>query len=178
MIDSIIQHNIEHTKHCSENIERLAPLIAESASLICNALLHGKKILCYSPYNSMISDQFIYFMQQQFEHERPAFPCLNLSHLPLLHVFENINALSNEHDILILFDHPGIAFDLTFWLEKTSQQKIQSIICTHQTSHPMSEGIVLNILSDKDYQIPPIQLLLINTLCSIIDGHIFGYTGS
>ncbi len=170
----------------------IAPSIASASELIVNALLMGNKVLCCGTAGSGgLAHYFSTTLINRFERERPGLPAvaLNADALSLTAIANDfsyrevfsrqIRVLAQEGDVLVAISASG-----------NSRQSAEAIVAAHEKGLRVvaltgrDGGDMAGLLGDADVEvrvpaqsvarIQEVHLLVLHSLCDLIDIQIFG----
>jgi DnaA initiator-associating protein len=176
-------------------LECLVEPIAQAAELMVKALMAGNKILsCGNGGSAADAQHFSAEMLNRFMMERPSLPALALttdaSTLTSIandyhydQIFsKQIQGLGHSGDILLAISTSGNSNNILSAIEVAQQKQITTIALTGKAG-----GKIPSVLSNNDIEIRvPAQntariqethILVIHSLCAIIDEQLFGDTG-
>ncbi len=175
-------------------LEQLPPKLACASELMAQALLSDHKILiCGNAITQPLCGLFSAFMMNRHDHERPSLPAINLcsdNHLISAiakdthynDVFsKQIRALGNKGDLLLALSVDGNCASIIQAVQAAHEQEMHVIaVCGG------SEGNISSLLSGADIELKTGsknaarvlegQLVILNTLTSLIDQQIFGFS--
>lgn len=172
--------------------EQLAPLIAHSAELIVESLLHDGKILtCGNGASAALAQTFTSTLINRFEHERPSLPALNIgadniTQSAIAHDYtyneiyaKQIRALGNPGDVLVILSAAGNASNLLQAISAAHDRDIPVIALTGRNSDD-----IVALLDNRDVELRTpamsfartheVHLLTLFCLCDLIEQQLFG----
>lgn len=188
-ITDLIDSNIEVALKCRED---LPPYIAHAGELLVHCLLSDKKILsCGNGGSAFAAQHFVSRMLNRFERERPALPAIALSSDST-----TITAIANDYSFNEIFSKPIRALGqegdilLAISTSGTSANTVQAVQAAHDRNMRVvaltarDGGDVTRLLHQDDIEVrvpttssaraQELHLLIIHTLCDLIDRQIFG----
>ncbi len=188
---------IQHTFNDSANntleaAERLAPVIADAASLLVQQLLGGHKILsCGNGGSAADAQHFSSELLNRFEMERPGLPAIALTtdsstitsianDFCYEEVFaKQIHALGQEGDVLLAISTSGRSPSIIKAIDAAHERGVKVIALSGRNGgevpkHLYDKDVEIRVLSDSTARIQEIHLLVIHCLCEQIDLQIFG----
>lgn len=188
VIDSF-HNNIDITM---QSLDELAEPIFQAGELLVQCLLNeGKIICCGEGQSGALAQIFVSNLLNRFDYERPGLPAINLTSdaTTLIAIAtdgslsdiyaKQIRTLGQPGDILVvvangtssaILQSIQAAHDremLVIGLSRQSHSDINSLM-TH-------EDIDLQVPSDRRARVAEIQLLILNTICELIDIQLFGH---
>ena len=189
-------------KHFAESIAvkqasvALAPAIDRAASMIVAALRRGGKILsCGNGGSAADAQHFSSELLGRFESERASLPAIALStDTSTLTAVGNdygyelvfarqVGALGNKGDVLLAITTSGNSGNILAAV-KTAQQKGLGIVAlTGRDGGKLAQAlgpddVELRVPSNRTIRIQETHLLIIHTVCDLIDQTLFGAPGS
>lgn len=170
----------------------LPPIIAHASEMIVHSLLQeGKVISCGNGGSAANATLFTSKMLNRYERERPTFPaiCLSSDATTLTAIAEDagnaeayskpIRALGSANDILLAITTSGKSANVIQAVQAAHERDMIIVALTANDG-----GDVARILNQQDIEIrvnstnTPIthelHLMIIHTLCDLIDGQLFG----
>lgn len=188
-ITDLLDSNIEVALKCREE---LPAYIAHAGELLVHCLLSDKKILsCGNGGSAFSAQHFVSRMLNRFERERPALPAIALSSDST-----TITAIANDYSFNEIFSKPIRALGqegdilLAISTSGTSANTVQAVQAAHDRNMRVvaltarDGGDVTRLLHQDDIEVrvptqsaaraQELHLLIIHTLCDLIDRQIFG----
>ncbi|HKL77769.1 MAG TPA: SIS domain-containing protein [Gammaproteobacteria bacterium] len=173
--------------------EQLAPEIAEAARRISEALLSGNKILaCGNGGSAGDAQHFVGELVNRFEIERPPLPAIALGTNPVAvtatandYSFEEvyakeIQALGNAGDLLLMISTSGQSANIIRAAEAAQERGLQVLVLTGADGGELAdmarpgEDLVLKVDSRTTARIQEVHILMLHTLCTLVDQELFG----
>jgi D-sedoheptulose 7-phosphate isomerase len=181
-----------HMEQIAHAASTTAPAIEKAADALVNTLLTDGKILaCANGNANILAQYFCTALLNRFDHDRPALPAINLgadattySAICRDNRFNDtfsrlVRAIGKPSDLLLVIVDDGHKANLIQAIQVAHDREMTVVVLsakekTDITSllHPEDHEIALDNLSPASAS--PILLLIINTLCSLIDEKIFG----
>lgn len=188
-ITELFDSNIEVALKCRED---LPAYIAHAGEQLVHCLLSDHKILsCGNGGSAFAAQHFVSRMLNRFERERPALPAIALSSDST-----TITAIANDYSFNEIFSKPiralGQDGDLLLAISTsgTSANTVQAVQAAHDRNMRVialtarDGGDVTRLLSHDDIEIriptqssaraQELHLLVVHSLCDLIDRQIFG----
>jgi len=187
MLD-IINSEIKAHNESFNRIESLIPSIAEAAQLAINKIAHGGKIILFGNGGSAADAQHIAAeLVGRYKHQRIGLPALALttdsSALTSIgndfgyeFIFERqIEALSNEHDLVIGISTSGNSLNVINGLVAAKKSNISTIGFSGCGGGKMNDICDINIISPSNDtpRIQEMHIFIGHTICNIIDLHFY-----
>ncbi len=170
----------------------LAPVVADASELIARALLAGGKVLCCGTAGSGgLAQYFASTLLNRFERERPGLPALALNadtqtltsianDLTYREVFaQQLRVLSQENDVLLAISATGNSRSVAEAIKLARSRGLRTVALTGRDG-----GDVADLLAEQDIEIrvpaqsvariQEVHLLVLHSLCDLIDIQIFG----
>jgi D-sedoheptulose 7-phosphate isomerase len=173
--------------------EQLAPEIAEAARRISEALLSGNKILaCGNGGSAGDAQHFVGELVNRFEIERPPLPAIALGTNPVAvtatandYSFEEvyakeIQALGNAGDLLLMISTSGQSANIIRAAEAAQERGLHVLVLTGADGGELAdmarpgEDLVLKVDSRTTARIQEVHILMLHTLCTLVDQELFG----
>jgi D-sedoheptulose 7-phosphate isomerase len=170
----------------------LAPAIAEASELMTNALLRGNKIMCCGAASSgSLAQYFAAMLLNRYERERPGLPAVALngdahalgviaSNSNYREVFsKQLRVLALEGDILVAICVTGNSKNTTEAIKAAHERGMSVVILSGQDGGDMAaalyEGdIEVRVPAQSVARIQEVHMLVLHSLCDLIDIQIFG----
>jgi len=187
----IFQHSIEAKMHAGEI---LIPDIVEASQYIVQCLLEeGKLLVCGNGTSAALAQSLTNNLINRFERERPSLPAITLgcdltNITSIAHessfneVFaKEIRALGNSGDMLIIITSNGNTSNLLQAIQAAHERNMNVITLSGQDGGDLSSLLSVNdmellVPTDSRARIHEIHLLIIFTICDLIDEQLFGPT--
>lgn len=170
----------------------LVPEIVSASELITEALLAGGKILCCGTAGSGgLAQYFASTLLNRFERERPGLPAIALNadtlaltaianDLTYREVFaQQLRVLGQEGDVLLAISASGNSRNVAEAIKAARERRIRTVALTGRDG-----GDIADLLSGQDVEIrvpaqsvariQEVHLLVLHSLCDLIDIQIFG----
>ena len=172
----------------------LAPLIASAAELITACLLNGNKILsCGNGGSAADAQHFASEMINRFEMERPGLPAIALTtdssvltsianDYQYADVFSRqIRALGHPDDTLLAFSTSGESHNIIHAIDAAHDKRMHVIALTGRQGGQVADilletDIELRVPADSTARIQEVHLMIIHSLCDLIDQKLLGAT--
>ncbi|MCB1664194.1 MAG: SIS domain-containing protein [Pseudomonadales bacterium] len=170
----------------------LAPAIAMASGVIVDALLQGNKVLCCGTAGSGgLAQYFAATLLNRFERERPGLPAiaLNADALALTSVANDfsyreafsrqLRVLAQDGDVLLAISPSGNSRHAAEAINAAHERGMRVVILTGRDGGDMagmlSEGDVeVRVPAQSAARIQEVHLLVLHSLCDLIDIQIFG----
>ncbi len=170
----------------------LVPVIASASEQITSVLLAGGKILCCGTAGSGgLAQYFASTLLNRFERERPGLPAVALNadtqaltaianDLTYREVFaQQVRVLGQEGDLLLAISASGNSRNVSEAIKAAHERGITTVALTGRDG-----GDIAELLSGQDMEIrvpaqsiariQEVHLLVLHSLCDLIDIQIFG----
>ena len=188
-ITDLIDTNIEVALKCREE---LPAYIAHAGEMLVHCLLSDRKILsCGNGGSAFAAQHFVSRMLNRFERERPALPAIALSSdsttitaiandYSFNEIFSKpIRALGQEGDILLAISTSGTSANTVQAVQAAHDRNMRVIALTAKdggdvTRLLLQDDIEVRIPTNTSSRAQEMHLLVIHTLCDLIDRQIFG----
>lgn len=176
-----------------QTLDELAETIFHASELLANCLLSDGKILCCGEGQSgALSQIFSSNLVNRFDYERPSLPAISLaSDATLLSALaadssfndvfaKQIRALGLPGDTLIIIANGGASGTILQSIQAAHDRDMAVIALSRASNTDISslmtpEDIDLLIPSTNRARVVEAQLLVLNTLCDLIDIQLFGH---
>ncbi|WP_271273516.1 SIS domain-containing protein [Aliamphritea hakodatensis] len=176
----------------AQTIEEYTPLIAHAGELLLNCLISENKILCCGNGGSAaLTQHFSALLINQFRHERPGLPAINLSSdgSAITGISDNghyndifskqIRALGQPGDLLIIASSDGRSQNLVQAIQAAHDREMLVIALTGGTNDNIQslllpDEVEFCIPADDYSLIYGAHLLVLHALCDLIDYQLFG----
>lgn len=172
--------------------DELAPVIANSAAAIANALLNDKKILvCGNGGSAADAQHFSAEMLNRFEMERPGLPAIALTtdtstltsianDYQYAEIYsKQIRALGQEGDVLLAISTSGESHNIVHAIDAAHDRNMTVIALTGREG-----GQIADLINNDDFEIrvptwstariQEVHIMVIHSLCDLIDLQLLG----
>lgn len=176
----------------TEAVELLAPLIVSAAEAMTNCLLGEHKILsCGNGGSAADAQHFSAEMLNRFEMERPGLPAIALTtdastitsianDYQFAEIFsKQIRALGQKGDILLAFSTSGESHNIIHAIDAAHSRDMNIIALTGREGGQIADimeqsDIELRVPSWSTARIQEVHIMIIHSLCDLIDRHLLG----
>ncbi|MBN6711651.1 SIS domain-containing protein [Haemophilus haemoglobinophilus] len=194
MLDKIKDIYTESIQTQISSSSLLTAKIAEATQHIVNCLLKGNKIIVCGHGRSYANAQFLVAnLLNRYELERPSFPSVLLSldsavgSAIISESSSNIlyqrqfNAIAQQGDLLVIFSLSGNEETMLNLLQCALNKDVQIIALTgenngHIQGFLTENDLEISVPASKESRILENHLLIINTLCELIDYSLFSHS--
>ena len=194
MLDKIKDIYTESIQTQISSSSLLTAKIAEATQHIVNCLLKGNKIIVCGHGRSYANAQFLVAnLLNRYELERPSFPSVLLSldsavgSAIISESSSNIlyqrqfNAIAQQGDSLVIFSLSGNEETMLNLLQCALNKDVQIIALTgenngHIQGFLTENDLEISVPASKESRILENHLLIINTLCELIDYSLFSHS--
>lgn len=179
----------------TDAIDKLAPVIADAAAAIANALLNEKKIMaCGNGGSAADAQHFSAEMLNRFEMERPGLPAIALTtdastitsianDYQFAEIYsKQIRALGQEGDILLAISTSGESHNIIHAIDAAHERNMIIIALTGREG-----GQIADLMNNDDFEIrvptwstariQEVHIMVIHSLCDLIDLQLLGQDG-
>lgn len=181
-----------HIAHVQKSRDMLLPGIAQAGEAIVHSLLSDGKVLsCGNGGSDAGAQLFAALMVNRFERERPSLPAIALStsttaltaiagDYSFNDVYsKQIRALGKPGDTLLAISASGTSANLVQALQAAHDREMRVIALTGRDGGDVArllhqQDIELRVPGTHIARIQEVHLLLIHTLCDLVDGQLFG----
>ncbi len=188
-IQQLFKDSIQ-TKTVAAN--QLPEIISHAAQNMIEALLNGKKIVaCGNGGSAADAQHFAAEMINRYERERPELPAIALTTDSSIltsiandyhynQVFaKQIRALGQPDDILLAISTSGNSPSVTLAIEAAHSRNMKTIALTGKSGGDIPKylkenDIEIRVPSETTARIQEIHLLILHSLCDVIDQQLFG----
>ena len=176
----------------TEAVDKLAPVIAEAAAAIANALLHDHKIMaCGNGGSAADAQHFSAEMLNRFEMERPGLPAIALTtdsstltsianDYQYAEIYsKQIRALGQEGDVLLAISTSGESHNIVHAIDAAHDRSMIVIALTGREG-----GQIGDLMNDHDFEIrvptwstariQEVHIMILHSLCDLIDLQLLG----
>lgn len=182
----------ESIKLKTESVEMLAPLIVKAAANMVNCMLQEHKILsCGNGGSAADAQHFSSEMLNRFEMERPGLPAIALTtdsstltsianDYQYADIFsKQIRALGQPGDILLAFSTSGESHNIIHAIDAAHDRGMMVVALTGreggQVAYLMQEeDVEIRVPSWSTARIQEVHLMIIHSLCDLIDRQLLG----
>lgn len=194
--DRIIGHFHESLDLKARTVESHGPLIAQAAHMLFTSLISEGKILCCGNAGSAaLAEYFSSLLLNRYSQERPGLPAMTLngncstlsaiaSDISFNDVYsKQIKALGHEGDILLLLSAGQRNNNLIQAIQSAHERQMRVIALTGGSNQDIaslmtSEDLEICIDSDIAPLVNEVHLLIIHTLCDLLEHQLFGGMGN
>lgn len=189
LINQLFASHMEHTAQAASTV---GPAIEQAADAFVNALLNdGKIVTCANGNANVIAQYFCTALLNRFEQDRPALPAINLGADATTYsaicrdnrfndtFSRQVKAIGKPGDLLFVIVDDGHKANLIQAIQAAHDREMNVVVLSAKEKsdisflmHSEDHEIALNDLSPTEAT--PILLLMINALCSLVDGKLFG----
>ncbi|MEM9256030.1 MAG: SIS domain-containing protein [Pseudomonadota bacterium] len=173
------------------SVDELVMPIERASQLIVDCLLgEGKIIACGVGRDAALAQLFVSHLQNRFEQERPALPAMTLSsEAAAASAVANstgfndvyarqLRSLGKPEDILMCIHSGDGAAPLIRTLQAAHERNMSVVLLsntqeTELTSLVRAEDAALQINSDSGARTLELHLMILNTLCDLLDRQLF-----
>ncbi len=182
----------ESIKVKTEAAELLAPVIVAAAEAMTNCLLGEHKILsCGNGGSAADAQHFSSEMLNRFEMERPGLPAIALTtdtstitsianDYQYAEIFsKQIRALGQAGDILLAFSTSGESHNIIHAVDAAHDRDMNVIVLTGREGGQIADmmkqnDFELRVPSWSTARIQEVHIMIIHSLCDLIDRHLLG----
>ncbi|MFO7530295.1 MAG: SIS domain-containing protein [Marinobacter sp.] len=181
-----------HMEHTAQAATTVAPQIEPAADAFVSALLQdGKLITCANGNANILAQYFCTALLNRLDHDRPALPAINLGADATTYsaicrdnrfndtFSRQVRAIGKPGDLLFVVVDDGHKANLIQAIQAAHDREMQVVVLSAREKsditsllHPEDHEIALNNLDPADAT--PLLLLIINTLCRLVDAKLFG----
>jgi D-sedoheptulose 7-phosphate isomerase len=176
----------------TEAAEILAPVIVAAAEAMTNSILGEHKILsCGNGGSAADAQHFSAEMLNRFEMERPGLPALALTtdsstltsisnDYQFAEVFsKQIRALGQKGDVLLAFSTSGESHNIIHAIDAAHDRDMTVIVLTGREGGQIADmmkadDFELRVPSWSTARIQEVHIMIIHSLCDLIDRHLLG----
>ncbi len=176
----------------TDAVDKLAPVIADAAAAIANALLNEKKVLaCGNGGSAADAQHFSAEMLNRFEMERPGLPAIALTtdsstltsianDYQFAEIYsKQIRALGHEGDVLLAISTSGESHNIVHAIDAAHDRNMIVIALTGREG-----GQIADLMNKNDFEIrvptwstariQEVHIMVIHSLCDLIDLQLLG----
>ena len=176
----------------TEAAKILAPVIVAAAEAMTNCILGEHKILsCGNGGSAADAQHFSAEMLNRFEMERPGLPALALTtdsstltsisnDYQFAEVFsKQIRALGQKGDVLLAFSTSGESHNIIHAIDAAHDRDMTVIVLTGREGGQIADmmkadDFELRVPSWSTARIQEVHIMIIHSLCDLIDRHLLG----
>ena len=176
----------------TEAAKILAPVIVAAAEAMTNCILGERKILsCGNGGSAADAQHFSAEMLNRFEMERPGLPALALTtdsstltsisnDYQFAEVFsKQIRALGQKGDVLLAFSTSGESHNIIHAIDAAHDRDMTVIVLTGREGGQIADmmkadDFELRVPSWSTARIQEVHIMIIHSLCDLIDRHLLG----
>lgn len=194
-IQRVKDNFLESIQVKTDSVDKLAPVIAEGAAVIANALLNEHKILvCGNGGSAADAQHFSAEMLNRFEMERPGLPAIALTtdsstltsianDYQYAEIYsKQIRALGQEGDVLLAISTSGESHNIIHAIDAAHERNMIVIALTGREG-----GQIADLINDNDHEIrvptwstariQEVHIMIIHSLCDLVDLQLLGQDG-
>jgi D-sedoheptulose 7-phosphate isomerase len=176
----------------TDAVDKLAPVIADAAAAIANALLNDKKIMaCGNGGSAADAQHFSAEMLNRFEMERPGLPAIALTtdtstltsianDYQFAEIYsKQIRALGQEGDVLLAISTSGESHNIIHAIDAAHERDMIVLALTGKEG-----GQIADLMNNNDFElrvptwstarIQEIHIMIIHSLCDLVDLQLLG----
>lgn len=192
MIERIKNNFTESIQTKIAAADALPDKIAKAGQLMVKTLLNGGKILtCGNGGSAGDAQHFSSEMLNRYERERPPLPAIALTtdtgtitsisnDYDFTQIFsKQVKALGQSNDILLAFSTSGNSKNIIEAMHAALAKDMFIITCTGKDGGEMAgliseNDVEIRVPSNSTARIQEVHLLVIHSLCDLIDNQLFG----
>ena len=176
----------------TDAVDKLAPVIADAAAAIANALLNDKKIMaCGNGGSAADAQHFSAEMLNRFEMERPGLPAIALTtdtstltsianDYQFAEIYsKQIRALGQEGDVLLAISTSGESHNIIHAIDAAHERDMVVLALTGKEG-----GQIADLMNNNDFElrvptwstarIQEVHIMIIHSLCDLVDLQLLG----
>ncbi|HIF49963.1 MAG TPA: phosphoheptose isomerase [Thiotrichaceae bacterium] len=176
----------------TDAVDKLAPVIADAAAAIANALLNDKKIMaCGNGGSAADAQHFSAEMLNRFEMERPGLPAIALTtdtstltsianDYQFAEIYsKQIRALGQEGDVLLAISTSGESHNIIHAIDAAHERDMIVLALTGKEG-----GQIADLMNNNDFElrvptwstarIQEVHIMIIHSLCDLVDLQLLG----
>ncbi|WP_431474740.1 SIS domain-containing protein [Marinobacter sp. KM021] len=181
-----------HMEQTAQAASTAGPDIEDVADTFVSTLLQdGKLIACANGNANILAQYFCTALLNRFEQDRPALPAINLGADATTYsaicrdnrfndtFSRQVRAIGKPGDLLFVIVDDGHKANLIQAIQAAHDREMQVVVLSAREKsditslmHPEDHEIALNDLAP--HEATPLMLLIINTLCDLVDHKLFG----
>ncbi len=194
-IQRVKDNFLESIQVKTEAVDKLAPVIAEAAHAIANALLGDHKIMaCGNGGSAADAQHFSAEMLNRFEMERPGLPAIALTtdsstltsianDYQFAEIYsKQIRALGQDGDVLLAISTSGESHNIVHAIDAAHDRNMIVIALTGREG-----GQIADLMNGNDFEIrvptwstariQEVHIMIIHSLCDLVDLQLLGQDG-
>lgn len=166
--------------------------IVDAATLMTNALLNDRKILCCGNGGSASDSQhFSSELLNRFERERPGLPAIALTtdsstitSISNDYAFDEIfskqvSALGQEGDILLAISTSGNSANILQAVQAAHQRQMRCVVLSGNSGGALvgfleDDDVFISVPAKSTARIQEVHIIIIHCLCDLIDTQLLG----
>ncbi len=191
-VSEINQRFASHMEHTAQAASQVSEDIASAANaLVATLLADGKIITCGNGNANTLAQYFCTVLLYRFEHDRPALPAINLGADATTYsaicrdnrfndtFSRQVRAIGKADDLLVVIVDDGHKANLLQAIQAAHDREMRVVVISAR-----EKTDVTSLLQPEDHEIAlhnlesnaaaPVMMVIINTLCALIDGQLFG----
>jgi len=191
VIDRIQQHFSDSIQAKIQSADSLPPIIAQAAQIMVDALLNDHKILvCGNGGSAADAQHFSSELLNRFEVERPSLPAIALTtdsstitsvandyHYDAI-FSKQIKALAHEGDVLLVISTSGESNNIIEAIKAAHTRKCLVVALTGKNGGKIPDllqagDVEIRVPAERTCRIQECHILVIHSLCDIIDDTLF-----
>jgi D-sedoheptulose 7-phosphate isomerase len=176
----------------TDAVDIMAPVIADAAAALANALLNDKKIMaCGNGGSAADAQHFSAEMLNRFEMERPGLPAIALTtdsstltsianDYQYAEIYsKQIRALGQEGDVLLAISTSGESHNIVHAIDAAHDRNMIVIALTGREG-----GQIADLMNNDDFEIrvptwstariQEVHIMVIHSLCDLVDLQLLG----
>ena len=181
-----------HMEHTAQAASTAGPAIeAVADAFVATLLQDGKIVTCANGNANILAQYFCTSLLNRYEQDRPALPAINLGADATTYsaicrdnrfndtFSRQVRAIGKPGDLLFVIVDDGHKANLIQAIQAAHNREMSVVVLSAREKsditslmHPEDQEIALNNLSPAEAA--PLLLLIINALCGLIDGKLFG----
>jgi len=188
-----VEHNFrESIRTKTDSIPALAPIIADAANLMADALLAEHKLMsCGNGGSAADAQHFSAEMLNRFEMERPGLPAMALTtdtstltsianDYQYAEVYsKQVRALGQPGDVLMAISTSGNSHNIIHAIDAAHERDIKVIALTGRDGGQIAEimnkdDFEIRVPSQSTARIQEVHIVVIHCLCDLIDHRLLG----
>ena len=191
-VQRVLDNFSESIQLKTEASGQLAPIIVAAAELMTNCLLNEGKILsCGNGGSAGDAQHFSSEMLNRFEMERPGLPAIALTtdtstltsianDYQFADIFSRqVRALGQPGDVLLAISTSGDSHNIVHAIDAAHDREMQVIILSGREGGQIADlvretDIEIRVPSWSTARIQEVHLMIIHSICDLIDRHLLG----
>ena len=160
--------------------ELIARPVVDAAEAILGCLTGGGKLMVAgSDIGAALAPVMTAAFTGRFERERPPLAALTLGHEPGSDVAQQVRALGQPGDVLLVIDGGGRAEGLLQAVAAAHEKEATVIVLTGADSqtwrgHLAETDVLVSVPHDRAARVAETQLLVLHCLCDVVDLQLMG----